>query len=202
MIIWRQYFTSVMRRGLTLDLISAVKTSPYSRSAKKDSRTVLWHWILRLDDWRLFEILLRLTESAQGEGGGGTESLIMPVVLQKTNAIMKLIVFRVGGSERSQHLLGADRAESMDHNWPQGRGTGWRRIGGWAGVLFGMLGVCSVCVLTGAWDDMTWLPIGMCIYSVCRRRESSSTLNYWWWVWNPSPNAGGCEVFDLKSVYV
>lgn len=39
----------------------------------------------------------------------------------KTNAITELIVFRVRGSNRSQHLLGADRAESMDRNWPQGK---------------------------------------------------------------------------------
>lgn len=70
----------------------------------------------------------------------------------KTNAITKLIVFRVGGSKRSQHLLGADRAESMDHNWPQGRGIAWR-IEGWAGVLFGMRGMC---VDRGVrWHDMS-----------------------------------------------
>lgn len=58
----------------------------------------------------------------------------------KTNTITKLIVFRVGGSKRSQDLLGADRAESMDHNWPQGRGIAWR-IEGWAGALL----ECWVC---------------------------------------------------------
>lgn len=67
--------------------------------------------------------------------------------LPKTNAITKLIVFRDGGSKRSQHLLGADRAESMDHNWPQGRGTVWR-FEGWAVESFLECGggVFSMCV--------------------------------------------------------
>lgn len=69
--------TRIMRKGVIMDLILADKDTSYQCKERLEDR---FTWNSQTWQWRLFEILLRLSVHVRG---GGTASLIVPVVLQK-----------------------------------------------------------------------------------------------------------------------